>query len=85
MSNRRFVIVSGASYRSLAFLDTYSRRDFTPADRRAIKKALRLLDASELQCISRTQGVCLQKALRHGVYAKRRLHLRPTGGKEDEH
>ncbi len=29
------------------FLDSYSSRDFTPADRRLFKKALRLLDENE--------------------------------------
>lgn len=40
-----------SGYRSLEFtdefLDTYASRDFAPADRRAIKKALRFLDENE--------------------------------------
>jgi mRNA-degrading endonuclease YafQ of YafQ-DinJ toxin-antitoxin module len=40
-----------AGYRSLVFteefLDTYASRDFSPADRRVVKKALRLLDENE--------------------------------------
>jgi mRNA-degrading endonuclease YafQ of YafQ-DinJ toxin-antitoxin module len=43
--------MTGAAYLSLefteTFLDSYASRDFSPADRRAIKKALRLLDENE--------------------------------------
>ena len=43
--------MTAAGYRSLefteTFLDSYASRDFSPADRSVIKKALRLLDENE--------------------------------------
>ncbi|MFN2569246.1 MAG: hypothetical protein ABR564_06560 [Candidatus Dormibacteria bacterium] len=43
--------MAAESFRTLdfteAFLDSYVSRDFSPADRKLIKKALRLLDDNE--------------------------------------
>jgi mRNA-degrading endonuclease YafQ of YafQ-DinJ toxin-antitoxin module len=43
--------MSGTGYQSLEFtedfLDSYTSRDFSPTDRRTIKRALRLLDENE--------------------------------------